>query len=258
MKREIHKWNSSSLQKEMEIAVYGFYGYALLMFPNDNADYMEYENSHVIEAISPYIEQGHIKVYSINSVNSESLMNDSIDPSERSQLHGQYNQYIINEVLPFIYETCNGEVPVVAAGVSAGAYHAVNSFFRRPDIFNGLIALSGMYDIRYFMKDHFDDHCYFNSPADFLPNLADEILLDEMRSGKIIIASGQGENEIPSQSNQLSEILNSKNIPHLFDLWGHDMSHDWPTWRQMLPYFLAKIDPSELVSKAKEELQDLV
>jgi esterase/lipase superfamily enzyme len=254
MKREIHKWNSSSLQKEMEIAVYGFYGYALLMFPNDESDYMEYERSHVIEAISPYIEQGHIKVY---SVNGEGLFNNSSDPSEKTQRHGQYNQYVTNEVIPFIYESCNGEVPVVTAGISVGAYHAANSFFRRPDLFKGLIAMSGTYDIRFFMRDYFDDHCYFNSPVDFLPNLADEILLEEMRSGKIIISSGQGENENPSQSMQLSEILNSKNIPHLFDLWGKDMSHDWPTWRQMLPYFLNKVDPSELVSEPKEELQDM-
>ena len=34
------------------------------------------------------------------------------------------------------------------------------------------------------------------------------------------------------------DILNSKGIKHWLDIWGHDVVHDWPTWRQMLPYYL--------------------
>ena len=46
MQREIHKWFSPNLNKEMETVVYGTGNqYALLMFPTAAADYLEYELS---------------------------------------------------------------------------------------------------------------------------------------------------------------------------------------------------------------------
>ena len=51
MRREIHKWYSPRLNKEMEIVVYGHYGFALLMFPTAAADFLEYERFHLVDAI---------------------------------------------------------------------------------------------------------------------------------------------------------------------------------------------------------------
>lgn len=139
----------------------------------------------------------------------------------------------------FVY--CKGVVPIVTAGASVGAYHAANLFFQRPDIFRGMIAMSGVYDIKYYVRDYYDDHCYFNSPVDYLPNIIDHSVLEQMRKSSIVIASGQGAYEDPESSRRLSDILNAKSVPHWLDLWGHDMRHDWPTWRAMLPYFIDKI-----------------
>jgi len=120
--------------------------------------------------------------------------------------------------------------------------HAANNFFRRPDIFSGTIAMSGSYDLKTYSKGFFDDNVYFNSPVDYLPNWGDNFMLEKMRKGKIIIASGQGDYEDPNASKRLSDILHSKGVNHWLDLWGHDIKHDWPTWRQMLPYFLSKFN----------------
>ncbi|MFH1197416.1 MAG: esterase [bacterium] len=241
MKREIHKWYSNALYKDMEIAVYGHHGYALLMFPTAAADFLEYERFQLIDSIAHHIDAGKIKVFSINTVNNESLLNYSMESSHRSIRHGQFNNYVLSEVVSFIHSQCNGLVPVVTTGASVGAYHAANIFLRRPDIFSGMIAMSGVYDIKYYTKSYYDDHCYYNSPIDFMPNLNDEQTLNQMRKSSIVIATGQGSFEDPAKSKQLSEILYSKGIPHWFDLWGHDMPHDWPTWRKMLPYFIEKI-----------------
>ena len=93
--------------------------------------------------------------------------------------------------------------------------------------------------IRDSSKGYFDDNCYFNSPVDYLANLTDDTLLEQMRDNKkIIIATGQGNYEDPDASKKLSSILDAKQIPHTLDLWGYDMPHDWPTWRKMLPYFI--------------------
>ena len=241
MRKEIHKWYSPALFKDMELAVYGHYGIALLMFPTAAADFLEYERFGLIESIAPLIEDGKFKVYSVNTVNNESWLNRSMFPPHKSIRHGQYNHYILSEVVPFINNDCKGSVPIITTGASVGAYHAANTFFRRPDIFSGTIAMSGVYDLKYYSDGYYDDHCYFNSPVDYLSSVYDEKYLNQIKSSLcIVIASGQGPYEDPNSSRQLSQILAEKGIDHWLDIWGPEMSHDWPTWRKMLPYFLGE------------------
>ena len=242
MHREIQKWRSPNLNKDMEIVVYGHYGYALLMFPTAAADYLEYERFQLIDAIAPYINDGKLKAFSINSINNESWLKRDMHPSHKAIRHQQYNQYVTEEVAPFIKAQCSPDVPIVTTGASLGALHAANSFFRRADLFAGTIAMSGAYDLKSYTNGFYDDNCYFNSPIDYLPQWNDEKILNTLRNKSIIIASGQGSYEDPNASRRLSEILNSKGIKHWLDLWGFDMPHDWPTWRQMLPYFLGKMN----------------
>jgi esterase/lipase superfamily enzyme len=163
-------------------------------------------------------------------------------PAHKAIRHQQYNRYIVEEVVPFIHNHSKGLVPIITTGASLGALHAANSFFRRPDIFSGTIAMSGSYDLKSYSKGFYDDNVYFNSPVDYLPHWGDNYMLEKMRKGKIIIASGQGDYEDPNASRRLSDILHSKGVNHWLDLWGHDMKHDWPTWRQMLPFFLSKFN----------------
>ncbi|KAB2838125.1 MAG: esterase, partial [Melioribacteraceae bacterium] len=108
MHKEIHKWYSPSLNKEMEIAVYGNYGYALLMFPTAAADFLEYERFQLIDSIAHHIKSGKIKVFSINTVNNESWLNNSMYPPHKSIRHGQFNNYVVSEVVPFIQEQRKG------------------------------------------------------------------------------------------------------------------------------------------------------
>ncbi|NWF50303.1 MAG: esterase family protein [Ignavibacteriaceae bacterium] len=241
MRREIHKWYSPSLNKDMEVVVYGHYGYALLMFPTAAADFLEYERFHLIDTIAEYINRGILKAFSINSINNESWLNRNMHPSHKAIRHQQYNDYVVNEVVPFIHSHCKSLVPLITTGASLGALHAANVFFRRPDIFAGTIAMSGNYDLKSYSRGFFDDNVYFNSPVDYLPNWNDENILNMLRHRSIIIASGQGAYEDPEASRRLSGILNSKGIQHWLDLWGNDQPHDWPTWRKMLPYFLQYI-----------------
>jgi len=224
----------------METVVYGHYGFALLMFPTAAADYLEYERFGLVDSIAQFIDAGKLKVFSINSINSESWLNEHVPPPYRAVRHQQYNQYIVEEVVPCIRNHCSPDTMIITSGASLGALHAANSFFRRPDIFSGTIAMSGSYDIKAYASGYYDDNCYFNSPVDYLPNLNDENILASLREKQhIYILSGQGAYEVPERSVQLSNILHAKGIPHHLDLWGHDIPHDWPTWRAMLPHVLA-------------------
>jgi esterase/lipase superfamily enzyme len=225
----------------MEIVTYGHYGFPLLMFPTAAADYLEYERFLVIDAIKDAIEGGKLKVYSINSINREGWMNRQTHPYDRVQRQVQYNKYVTDEVVPYIWHSCNGKVGIMTGGASLGAYHCANQLFRRPDLFDGMIAMSGNYNIRNFADGYYDENVYYNDPLEYLPKLNDDVYLPLLRQKQHIhILSGQGSYEQPAGSQQLANILADKGIPHTLDLWGYDMPHDWPTWRAMMRYYIGE------------------
>jgi esterase/lipase superfamily enzyme len=239
MDRFIDGWYSPRLNKHMEIVTYGYYGFPLLMFPTAAADYLEYERFYVIDTIRAHIEAGRVKVFSINSINRDSWLNRNIHPREKVLRQQEYNGYITEEVVPYIWNSCQGRLGIITAGASLGAYHCANQLFRRPDVFDGMIAMSGNFDIRSFSNGYYDNDIYFNNIFDYLPNLSDDAILSNLRAKQHIhIVSGQGSYERPENSRALSKILRQKAIPHELDLWGYDMPHDWPTWREMMKYYI--------------------
>ena len=242
MQRFIDGWHSPSLDKHMEIVTYGYHGFPLLMFPTAAADYLEYERFLLIDGIAEHINAGKVKVFSINSINKDGWLNRQSHPGHSAWLQVLYNKYITEEVVPYIWNSCEGRLGIITTGASLGAFHAANQFFRRPDLFDGMIAMSGGYDIRaYFKGDYYNENIYFNNPVDYLPKLEDEGILNLLRAKQHIhILTGQGNYENPDNSRQLSGMLASKGIPHNLDIWGYDMPHDWPTWRAMLPYYIGE------------------
>lgn len=239
MRREIDSWYSPTLNKHMEIAVYGHYGFALLLIPTAAADYLEYERFHLIDTLKPYIDEGKVKVFSINSINSESWLNSSMMPKHKAIRHNDFNHYIVHEVIPFIKSKTSNESAIVTCGASLGALHAANLYFKYPYDIDGTIAMSGAYDLSNYTKGYWDDDVYYNSPIHYLENLSDKFYLEKLQKSKHIhILSGSGDYEDPNASRTLAALLNHKGIPHDLDIWGHDMTHDWPTWRAMLPFVI--------------------
>ena len=239
MHREIHGWHSPSLHKHMEIAVYGHYGFALLMLPTAAADYLEYERFMLIDSIAHHINGGKVKVFSINSINSESWLNNNMHPRHKAIRHQQFNEYVFKEVVPFIKTHTSQDTPIITCGASLGALHSANLFFKRPDLFAGTIAMSGNYDLSTYTKGYHDEDVYFNSPMQYLANMEESPLLNTIRSRRHIhLLTGSGNYETPEATRNFSKLLHAKGIPHELDVWGHDMAHDWPTWRSMLPYYL--------------------
>ena len=243
MRRDITGWYSERLFQEMPLVAYGHYGTPILMLPTAAADFLEYERFHLIDSVKPWLENGKAKAYSINSVNRLALLNNRATPPEKVEWLNRYDSYILNEVLPLIRQDCRGDVKPIVAGISLGAYLAANTFFRHPDLFGGVIALSGSYDIRSYMDGYYNDSVYYHNPVDYLSHLNDSHHLPTLRHGgkQIIIFTGQGAYEAPDRSRALSNILNSKGIPHWLDVWGQDVNHDWPWWRQAMPYYFGKL-----------------
>ena len=223
----------------MDIAIYGHWGFSLLLIPTAAADYLEYERFLMLDVLQPHIDAGKVKVFSINSINSESWLNSKMHPRHKSIRHVQFNRYVEQEVIPYIKAKTSPDTQIITSGASLGALHAANLFFRRPDLINGCIAMSGVYDLTTYTDGYWDEDVYFNSPMHYLDGLSDDYLLSQMRkSNHIHILTGQGDYESPDASRSFSALLNHKGIPHELDVWGHDMKHDWPTWRAMLPHYV--------------------
>lgn len=240
MERYITSWYSPRLEKEMPIAVYGHYGFALLMIPTASADYLEYERYHLIDTLRPFIEQGKLKIFSINSVNNESWMNNELPPRQKSVRHQQFNSYVFEEVVPFIKNATSSHTPIITCGASFGALHSMNLFLKKPDLLSGVIALSGVYDLTEYTHGYFDDDVYFNSPQHYIPNLTDHSVLEQIRrSNHLRIFSGSGPYEAPNAARSFASLLYNKGINYELDIWGSEWPHDWNTWLTVLPHYVA-------------------
>jgi esterase/lipase superfamily enzyme len=223
----------------MPIATYGFYGFALLMIPTAGADYLEYERFQLIDELTPFINAGKLKVFSINSINKESWMNNEMLPEHKAIRQNQFNQYVYTEVVPFIRNNTSYNTLIFTCGASLGALHAMNLFLKRPDLLNGTISMSGVYDLTEYTRGFWDQQVYYNSPIHYIPNLTDNWFLDKIKaSHHIHIYSGSGEHEDPEANRRFSQVLWKKGIWHDLEIWGTDIKHDWPTWRSMLPNIL--------------------
>lgn len=239
MKRELTSWFSPSLNKQMPIVSYGDFGFALLLVPTAAADYLEYERFQLMDHLAPFIDAGKVKVFSIDSINNDSWLNNNLDPKYKSIRHQQWNNYVYDELVPFIRNSTSQETPIITCGASFGALHSMNLFLKRPDIINGTIAMSGVYDLSEYSKGHFDDDVYFNSPFHYMSNLTDHNILEQIRQSKHIhILTGSGSYEDPAASGKFAKILYDKGIWYELDVWGEEWTHDWPTWRAMLPHYL--------------------
>lgn len=229
-----------ALNKEMHLCVYGHSGVPILGFPTQNATCRCYEDFGLVEHLRDYLTDGRVQLFVVDTVDSESWTATHGDPAWRARRQEQYYRYIVDEVVPLINARNPGALPLVM-GMSLGANHAAITFLRRPDLFGGVLALSGVYDSRCYFGDWMDPTLYDNSPELFLPNMpADHDYIGLYNSRKMIFCVGQGawEDEGVRSLMNLRQIFEEKGILAWCDFWGYDVCHDWPWWFKQVRYFL--------------------
>ncbi|HEY6286394.1 MAG TPA: alpha/beta hydrolase-fold protein [Ktedonobacteraceae bacterium] len=239
MNREYHRWYSPSLQRDMEMLVFGHAGARVLVFPTSMGRYFQWEDSGMINALGDQLERGDIQLFCVDSVDEESWYARWKQPADRAWRQTQYDNYLVNEVLPFTTQH-NSNPYLISAGTSFGAYHAANFAFRYPHLVGRVIGLSGYYNIKNFTNGYSDDNVYFNNPCDFIQNEHDPARLDALRHIDIIFAIGRDD---PSCGNNeyFSGILWRKSIWHALRVWD-GWVHDWPFWQQMIRMYISGHD----------------
>ena len=237
-------WFSDRVQKEMNLQIYGWGGTPILVFPCQNSMANNFAEFGMIDTLSDFINEGKIQLFCVDTIDAESWSDVFGDKGHRAWRQECYYNYIIEEVVPFIrVNNGSGWMPV-AIGCSLGALHAAIVGLRRPDLFGGLIALSGAYDAKHFFDGWMDETLYNNSPIHFLENIApDHYYVETYNHRQIIFCVGQGawEDEGRRTTAILRDIFASKGINATCDFWGYDVNHDWPWWKVQLRYFLPRV-----------------
>jgi esterase/lipase superfamily enzyme len=236
MNREYHKWFSSRLGRDMELLVFGHSGVPALVFPSSCGRFFEWEDRGLVGSLWHKLNNGEIQLFCVDSVDGESWYNRDVTPRWRIARHVQYEDYLMAEVLPLIYQK-NQDSHLVSLGCSFGGYHAVNIALRHPDRFTGFLSMSGAFDLSNFLQGYYDNDVYFNLPPHYIPNMSDGWYLDRYRRNTYILATGH-DDHCKDQSYRLGGLLHNKGIPCRIDTWDTWNSHDWPTWQQMLQVYL--------------------
>jgi esterase/lipase superfamily enzyme len=244
---EYRKWWSPVLGQDMELRVYGHGGKPVLVFPSAGGRFYDYEDFGMVGACGPFLGEGRIQLFAIDSVDNQSWNNGSLCVGDRVRRHEQYERYVMDEAVPFIRDFNRSGQALMTTGCSGGAYHSANFLFRHPDVFDSVISLSGLYSPKFLFGDYWEDSLYFHFPLTYLPSLRDEHLLGLIRRAHIVLCVGQGDWESCGEYDCIGDtlamkrVLESKEIPCWVDLWGHDASHGWDWWQRQMPYFLGRL-----------------
>lgn len=241
MNRETVTAHSKNLGKDMSIRVYGDSGWPIIAFPIQDAMSDSYEQFGMVDAMKDYLEGGKVQLFVLDSVDAEGWSDRGGDNVLRVKVIEAFYNYVCEEVVPFVHERNGSDLRPLTMGCSLGATHALVAFLRRPDLFQGVIALSGGYDAQFFFGDWMNTTLYFNSPVHFLPNTPqDHPYISLYNRREIVLCCGQGawEEEGLRTEHIVDDAFRALGVNAWCDYWGTDVDHDWPWWQKQVQYFL--------------------
>ena len=215
----------------------------MLLIPCEGGRFYDYEDFGRVDHWAQWIEEGRCCLYTIDSIDHETYLSNG-SPQQRMQRHEQWYNYIIAELVPYIRllstERNGYDQGNMTFGCSMGAMHSANLFFRRPDLFNAVFALSGVYDSGMYFGNYMDDTLYQNTPSEFLRNLPEDHYYKRMYNNRrMLFGTGPGAWEEASRNSlrYLEFILSDRGIHAQVEYWGNDVSHDWFWWFKMVELY---------------------
>jgi esterase/lipase superfamily enzyme len=225
------------------VVAHGHFGRPLIAFPSEDGGAFDWEDRGMVDALWPLIDGGRLKLYCIPSYDSESWTRRDLPLEERARRHGHFEWWLLTRLVPFVQADSHTHEAMLA-GASFGAYHAANFCLKRADLFPLAICMSGVYDVTVQGGGERGDAVYFNNPMEYVANTGGDHL-DWLRSrASLVLVCGQGQWEDTTgaldSTRRFGSLLAEKGIPHEVDLWGHDVPHDWPSWRRQIAHHAAR------------------
>ena len=244
MNIEYRKEYSNYMGRDMEYKLFGSGGKICIVFPCQNGRFYDYEDFGMVDVLVPEIEEEKLLLVCVDSIDGESICSQTKPYRERIEAYERWHDYIMFELIPRLQHEYGNYEGMLTTGCSMGAYHAANFYFRHPDRFDSVIALSGLYHGSYLFGDYMDDLVYLNSPIESLSNMPKgHPYMNLYRKNKMIFCVGQGawEDELLDSTRRLDAVLRSKGIPAWIDYWGYDVNHDWDWWKKQMRYFIGQV-----------------
>lgn len=249
MNREVAELWSDAIGAAGTVIRYGHWGRPVLAFPSEQGSAWDFENNGMVGAVADLLDAGRLKLYCVGSYDAASWSDSTIPIEERAGRHARYESWILEQVVPWIHQDCGGaageRVQAATLGCSLGAFHAANFALKHADVFPLALCLSGNYDpASWNAWGERGTAAYFNTPIDYVRHLNGDHL-DWLREHvSLLLVCGQGSWEDTTgalaSTRQLAALLADKGIRHQLDLWGHDVPHDWPSWRAQLAHHLPR------------------
>lgn len=234
------RWYSPRVGMEMTLVRWGASGVPVLLFPTAGGDAEEAERRRLVDACGPLLADGRVKLYACDSVAGQAMVEKWGQAQQRIRLLDAFHQYVRHEVVPAIHGDCGGELDIIAAGASIGAFNALAVICRYPEVFRSAICMSGTFEIEKHYEGEWASELYFSSPLQFLPGL-DGPQLQRLRERFVLFVSGEGDWEDIGESWRAAQALGEKGVPNRVVSWGSDWPHDWHTWLSMLPVYLDEL-----------------
>jgi esterase/lipase superfamily enzyme len=225
------------------VVQYGHWGRPVVAFPAERGTAYEFAEHGIVDAVGDLLEAGRIKLYCVDANDGASWSARELPLEERARRHDGYEQWILEKVMPFVQADTGGDA--IALGVSLGAYHALNFALKRADVFPLALCFSGNYDpTAWHGWGERGEAVYFNNPLDYVPNLHGDHLdwLRERLSVLLVCGQGQWEDTTGAldSTRRMAGLLGDKGIRCELDLWGYDVPHDWPSWRNQIAHHLPR------------------
>lgn len=229
--------------RRMHLWCHGHFGPPLLVFPSASGMAHEWEAHGMVEALGDLIGAGRLKLYCTESNVSEAWTRRERHPAERIGLHRRFEQYVVEELVPHIRADCRSDsIPIGVSGTSLGALYSANFALKWPATFRFALCMSGRYDVSWLTDGFVNEDIYYANPLAYLPGLEGERLQAVRDNARLVVVCGQGKWEDGNVEDTIRfcNLLQQKEIPHQRELWGHDVSHEWPWWRRQARLYLGQ------------------
>ncbi|MFO0745227.1 MAG: alpha/beta hydrolase-fold protein [Myxococcota bacterium] len=240
---QLHRLPSRALGRPVWMWSFGWWGAPVLAMPTAAGMAHDWQHSGAVRALWPLIAAGRIKLYCPETNVAECWTHAGGDPARRLERHRAYEDFVVHELVPFIRADCRTpDARIAVAGPSVGGWYAVNLALKHPEIFWWALSLSGRFGMEKMVGGYWSDDLYFQLPLAYVPNLAGADLERVRRQTSVTLVVGQGafEGACLPETLRLSEVLRARGIACERDVWGHDVTHQWPWWSRQLQHHLGR------------------